>query len=314
MSTAVDPAIVNINTQTSQGEAAGTGLLVSSKGLVLTNHHVISGAEQVQVEIGGNGKSYDAHVVGYAIDDDVALVQIENVSGLPTVKTSSDVLANDSVLVIGNALGRGGDPTVSPGTVVALGQQITATDESGASVETLTDMIQVSASVQPGQSGGAVVNADGEVVGMTTAASTGGGFRLGGNESANEAFAIPIDRALSSVKEIEAGASTDSVHVGPRAVLGVEVQGQLGGSTPIGGTTGSGVPVAGVTENGPAADAGIEAGSTIVGIGDTTVKTATDITTAMNKLKPDTDVKVTWLDASGQRQTATVHLTEGPPL
>ncbi|MET0921488.1 MAG: trypsin-like peptidase domain-containing protein, partial [Acidimicrobiia bacterium] len=229
VSETVDPAIVNISTQTSQGEAAGTGLLISSKGLVLTNHHVISGAEEVQVEVGGNGKTYDAHVVGYAIDDDVALVQIEDVSGLPTVKTSSDVLANDSVLVIGNALGRGGDPTVSPGTVEALGQQITATDETGSSAETLTDMIQISASVQPGQSGGAVVNADGEVVGMTTAASTGGGYRFGGSQSANEAFAIPIARALSVAKEIQGGESTDSVHVGPRAILGVEVQGQLGG-------------------------------------------------------------------------------------
>ncbi|MET0276504.1 MAG: S1C family serine protease [Acidimicrobiia bacterium] len=313
MSEAVDPAIVNINTQTSQGEAAGTGLLISSKGLVLTNHHVISGAEEVQVEVGGNGKTYDAHVVGYAIDDDVALVQIEDVSGLPTVKTSSDVLANDSVLVIGNALGRGGDPTVSPGTVEALGQQITATDETGSSAETLTDMIQISASVQPGQSGGAVVNADGEVVGMTTAASTGGGYRFGGSQSANEAFAIPIARALSVAKEIQGGESTDSVHVGPRAILGVEVQGQLGGRTPIGGSSSSGVAVAGVTQNGPAAGAGIAAGSTIVGIGDVTVRTADDITTAMNKLKPDTDVKVTWLDSSGQRRSASVRLVEGPP-
>ena len=149
---------------------------------------------------------------------------------------------------------------------------------------------------------------------MTTAASTGSGFRVGGTESANEAFAIPIARALSAAKAIEGGTSTDSVHVGPRAVLGVEIQGQLGGRTPIGGTSSTGVPVAGVSQNSPAADAGITAGSTIVGIGDTTVRTTTDITSAMNKLKPDTDVKVTWIDSSGQRQSANVHLTEGPPL
>jgi S1-C subfamily serine protease len=314
---AVEPAIVNITTQTDQGVAAGTGLLISSKGLVLTNHHVISGAEEVQVEVGGDGDTYDAHVVGYAIDDDVALVQIEDVSGLPTIDSDTDVMADDGVLVIGNALGRGGEPTVSPGTVTALGQQITATDETGARVETLTDMIQVSASVQPGQSGGAVVNADGEVVGMTTAASTSGGYRLGGEESSNEAYAIPIDRALSVIKEIQGGVSTTSVHVGPRAVLGVQIQGQLavpGGRTPVGGSTNDGVTITDVVPDGPADDAGLTAGSTIVGIGDTSVTTADEITSAMNKLKPDDEVKITWVDVSGQRQTASVQLTEGPPL
>ena len=312
----VQDAIVNITSDTDRGVGAGTGMIISSNGLVLTNHHVISGSEDLQVEVGGNGDTYDAHVVGYTIDDDIALVQIEGASDLPTIAPESDVLASDDVLVIGNALGRGGEPTVSAGTVVGLDRQITATDETGANAETLTGMIQISASVQPGQSGGAVVNADGEVVGMTTAASVNGGFRLGFDEASGEAYAIPIERALAAADEIADGESNDSVHVGPRAVLGVLIQGEL--LTPdgrrTGGNGGSGVTVSDIDAEGPAADAGISAGSTIVAIGGTTVTTADDITKAMNTLRPDDEVKVTWLDPSGGRHTASIQLEEGPPL
>jgi S1-C subfamily serine protease len=309
----VDDAIVNITSTSEFGVGAGTGMIISSKGLVLTNHHVIAGAEDLSVEVGGNGDTYDAHVLGYSIDDDVALVQIEGVSGLPTIDTDDNVVAQDSVLVMGNALGRGGEPTVSSGQVVALDQQITATDETGQDAETLTGMIQIAASVQPGQSGGAVVNADGEVVGMTTAASVNGNYRV--NNASGEAYAIPITRALAATQEIEKGTSTASVHVGPRAVMGISIQGEVAGANGRADTSGTatGVPVADVTADGPAAGAGIAAGATIVGIGDTTVTSVDDITKAMNTLKPGDEVKVTWLDGSGTRHSATVELDEGPP-
>ncbi|HEX5587025.1 MAG TPA: S1C family serine protease [Acidimicrobiia bacterium] len=303
----VDNAIVNITSVTQDGVGAGTGMIVSSKGLVLTNHHVIAGAEHLQVEIGGNGDMHDAHVVGYSIADDVALVQIDDVSGLPTIDTADEPSPQDSVLVIGNALGRGGDPTVSSGRVVALDQQITATDENGNDAETLTGMIQIAASVQPGQSGGAVVNADGKVVGMTTAASVNGGFRV--ESGSGEAYAIPIARALAAIQEIEKGSSTADVHVGPRAVMGIGIPPDTGARTP----NASGVPVSQVTAGSPADDAGITVGSTIVAIGDTTVRSGDDVVRAMNTLTPDDSVKVTWLDGSGTRHTATVQLDEGPP-
>ncbi|MFI5046343.1 MAG: S1C family serine protease [Acidimicrobiia bacterium] len=302
----VDNAIVNITTQTPLGEAAGTGMLISSKGLVLTNHHVISQALQIQVEVGGNGKTYSAHVVGYSIADDVAVVQIEGVSGLPTIDTDQNVMPNEQVLVMGNALGRGGAPTVSAGRVVALDQQITATDETGANAETLKGMIQLAASVQPGQSGGAVVDADGQIVGMTTAASVSGGYRFGFQQGSNDAFAIPIGRAVAAAESIENGTSNSSIHVGARGILGIEVAGNAGRSS-------DGVTVNGVTSGGPADKAGISAGSTIVAIGDTTVQSPTDITTAMNLYSPNDRIKVTWDDTSGSRHTATVQLDKGPP-
>jgi len=303
----VDDAIVNITSSSSQGVGAGTGMIITSKGLVLTNHHVISGAEDLQVEVGGNGKTYDAHVVGYSITDDVALVQIEDVSGLPTIETDERVSPSDEVVVMGNALGRGGEPTVSSGRIVALGQQITATDETGQNRETLTGMIQVAASVQPGQSGGAVVDVDGEVVGMTTAASVNGGYRFGFEDGADEAYAIPITRALAAADAIKDGESNDEVHVGPRGVMGIEISGTTSG------VSSNGVVVNGVTEDGPAQRAGIVAGSTIVAIGDTTVRVADDIMTAMNPFGPGDEVKVTWLDADGGRHTASLELDEGPP-
>jgi S1-C subfamily serine protease len=205
---------------------------------------------------------------------------------------------------------------VSAGTVVALGQQITATDGSGANAETLTGMIQISASVQPGQSGGAVVNADGEVVGMTTAASSNGGFRFGFQEASSEAYAIPIERALAAADEIEDGESNQRVHVGPRAVLGVVVESQR--FTPDGrrapDTSGSGVPVARTDSDGPADEAGISAGSTILSIDGTAVSTPDEITAAMNTLEPGDEVDVTWLDPQGDRHQASVETDEGPPL
>jgi S1-C subfamily serine protease len=309
----VQPAIVNITSITDNGVAAGTGMLISSKGLVVTNHHVISGARSLQVEVGGNGDTYDAHVVGYSIADDVALVQIEGVSGLPTISTTNDVAPDDTVQVIGNALGKGGEPTVTPGRVVALSQSITATDETGSSAERLTGMIQISAAVQPGQSGGAVVNADGDVVGMTTAAAVNGGYRFGFDSGSSEAYAIPIARALAAVKEIEGGSSTADVHVGSRAVLGVAVQATT--QRPAGGTTttGTGVPISGVTSGGPADKAGLTAGSTIVAIGDVDVNSVDDITKAMNGTKPGDSVKVTWIDPSGNRHSATLDAAAGPP-
>ena len=106
-------------------------MLISSSGEVLTNNHVIENAETINVEIGGNGSSHTAKVIGYDVADDVALVKIDDVSGLehhPDRRSRDGVVVDDPIAVIGNALGRGGDPTSASGTITALNQQITATD------------------------------------------------------------------------------------------------------------------------------------------------------------------------------------------
>src|SRR5262249_49023828 len=129
----VEPAVVDITTTLDNGEAAGTGMVISSSGLVLTNNHVINGATSIRAQISGTGSTYSAHVVGYAQTNDVAVIQLESASGLTTIPVgdSSSVAMGDAVVTIGNALGAPGPETVTSGSVTALDQTITASDELG---------------------------------------------------------------------------------------------------------------------------------------------------------------------------------------
>ena len=194
---------------------------------MLTNNHVIEDSTDLQVEIGGDGSSHSAKVLGYDKADDVALIQIEDVSGLTaaTLGDSSSLQVGDAIVAMGNAGGKGGSPSVVSGTVTGLDQQITAADQDGSNAETLDGLIQTNANIQPGDSGGPLVDADGKVVGMDAAASSGnGGFGFGGDSAASEGYAIPIEDALAIAKQIQSGDSTDSIHVGAhRALLGVAI-------------------------------------------------------------------------------------------
>jgi S1-C subfamily serine protease len=306
----VSAALVNVTTTLSDGgEGAGTGMIISSSGYVLTNNHVIANSTSIRVEIGGDGSSHTAKVVGYDVADDVALIKIDDVSGLDTIPIGDpdDVQINDDVTVIGNALGRGGSPTVTPGTVVALNRQITATDADGSNAETLVNMIQVEADVQPGDSGGALVGDDGKVVGMTTAASVNG-FRLQ-QTTTGVGFAIRIDKAVGIAEQIRNGDETDGVHVGGRALLGVSIT----DSGLFGGSSQDGAYVNDVAEDTPAADAGIQGGDTIVAIGDETIASSRDLQDVMNGYHPGDKVSVSWIDSSGDTRHATLQLVEGPP-
>jgi S1-C subfamily serine protease len=315
----VQPGLVNITTTLAggSGEGAGTGMVISSSGEVLTNNHVIENADTINVEIGGDGSSHTAKVIGYDVADDVALVQIDNVSGLDTIPIGNpdSVVVDDPIVVLGNAQGRGGDPTATSGTVTALNRQITATDADGSNAETLSNMIQVQADVQPGDSGGALVSSDGQVVGMTTAASSSG-FRFQ-QQSDGVGFAIRIDKALSVIKQIRSGNEVDGVHVGPRALLGVELQSQsasgLGGRGSGSTSSANGAEVIGVSSNSPAEDAGIETGDVIVSIDNAKVASSSDLETTMNKYHANDKVDVGWTNASGSEQHATLKLTAGPP-
>lgn len=173
----VDPGIVDISTTSKyqSTSAAGTGMILTSNGLVLTNNHVINGATSISVRLVSTGATFQAKVLGYSVTKDVALLQLSNASGLATVTTadSSKVSANQPVVAIGNAGGVGGTPSVAPGAVVATNQSLTASDPSNLTgVEKLSNMIQVDADIQPGDSGGPLVNTQGQVIGMDTAGST----------------------------------------------------------------------------------------------------------------------------------------------
>jgi S1-C subfamily serine protease len=342
----VDPALVDVvSTEGDQGAvAAGTGIVLTSNGTVLTNNHVIRGATSIKVTDVGNGRTYTAKVVGYDASHDVAVIQLQNASGLTTASLgdSSSVQTGDSVTALGNAGGKGGTPSVATGTVTALNQGITASDEgSGVNSEQLTGLIETNADIQPGDSGGALVNSYGQVVGMNTAASSGTQVQSQSAQSAEQAYAIPIDKAESIAKQIEAGQGSSTVHIGATAFLGIESDGSSSGSSSGGsggfggfgqgdgsgfggfggqgdgsGTSGSGtsngVTIAGALAGSPAASAGLAEGDTITSVGGQSVSSATDISQILVKYHPGDKISISWVDQSGQSQTATVTLASGP--
>jgi S1-C subfamily serine protease len=302
---AVAPGIVEINTTLgfADGRAAGTGMVLTSNGEVLTNNHVISGATSISATDEGNGRTYQATVVGYDKAHDVAVLQLKNASGLTTIKPAPQpAQVGADVVGIGNAGGQG-TPSYAGGAVTALEQSITASDASDGSSEQLTGLIETNANIVAGDSGGPLANAQGQVVGMDTAASAG--FRMNGG---SDAYAIPIDDALTIAQQIESGQASDTVHIGPTAMLGIGVQPDESGSS----SGSSGAVVAQVIENGPAAAAGISAGDTIVAVGDQSVSSASELSNVMLQQKPGTDVNVQYVDESGTQHTTTVHLATGP--
>ena len=218
---AVDPALVDINVDLSyqESQAAATGIVLNSTGLVLTNNHVISGATSISAVDVGNGKTYQATVVGYDRSHDIALIQLTDASGLTSARLgdSSKAAIGQRVVALGNAGGTGGTPTAAGGAVVALNQEIIASDEDASTSEQLTGLIQTDAAIQPGDSGGPLVDKAGRVIGIDTAASSSYTFRSTGSEG----FAVPINTAADIASQIIDHKSSATVHIGPTAFLGV---------------------------------------------------------------------------------------------
>src|SRR5579875_1051578 len=311
----VDPGLVDINTTLSyqEAEGAGTGMVLTPGGEVLTNNHVIEGETNISVTDIGNGRTYGATVVGYDVTADLAILQLQGASGLQTVSlgNSSDVKVGQKVVAIGNAEGRGGTPSYAGGTITALNQTITASDAIDGSRQ-LTGLIESSAYIQPGDSGGPVVNQDGQVIAMNTAASEGfAGFESGGSPS----YSIPINEATAVARQIEAGRASSAVHIGPTAFLGIQVEanplapGGFGPQVPVT----NGVLVASVLAGEPAAQAGIVAGDVITSVGGTQVRSPSALTEVLENYHPDGKVQVDWTDPSGQQHSATIQLASGPP-
>lgn len=304
----VDPGIVDITTTLADGEgtAEGTGMVISSEGEILTNNHVIDGATTIAAQINGHGRSYSAKVVGYDVSHDVAVLQLKNASGLTTIPlgSSSNVAGGDSIVALGNALGRGGTPAAVQGEVVALGQTITAASESGSRPQTLNGMIEIAAEIEPGDSGGPVVDLHGNVIAMTTAASRG----MEETSSSKVAFSIPIDTALDVAHQIESGKTSGDIHVGDRALLGVRVEDPANDSS-----ASTGAAVVGVENGSPAESAGLTAGDVITSVNGKSVDTAEALMTALSQAHPGDSVRIGWVDTHGAHHTATVKLIAGSP-
>ena len=278
-----------------QAEAAGTGIILTSSGEILTNNHVVEGSTSLTVTDESTGKEYTATVVGTDATDDVAVLQLQNASGLTTAKISStDAATGDAVTAVGNAGGTG-TLTQASGTVTALDQSITTQAEGSAASEDLTGLIQVDADIVAGDSGGPLQNSDGEVVGIDTAASSGTQNVTG--------FAIPIDDALDIATQIIAGRASDTIRIGYPAFLGVSVS----PSTQV-----AGAGVAQVIDGTPAAGSGLAAGDVITAVDGTQVASGSALTSVLGGYSPGDSVTITYTDASGATQSTQVTLTQGP--
>jgi S1-C subfamily serine protease len=280
------------------GEAAGTGMILDSAGDVLTNNHVIRGATVFKLVVGTTKKTFTATVAGYSVSEDVALLQIENPAGLKAVLrgNSSKVKVGMPVVARGNAGGRG-CCTVAKGTVVAVHQQITASDDMGGT-ELLTNLIATNAGIEPGDSGGPLFNAIGRVIGMVTAGSTTSRFQ----SVAARGYAIPINKAMTIIRQIQAGVSNDTVHVGPTAFLGVGIQ-----------DAANGVYVGSVVAGSAAEQAGLVEGDTITSLNGRPIASSDDLRKVVLALVPDAPVAIEWVDRAGVAQSATISPASGPP-
>jgi S1-C subfamily serine protease len=351
----VVPGIVDVtsNLQYLQETAKGTGFVINATdGLILTNNHVIDQATSVTVTLVTSGRSYPARVLGYDAADDIALLQVRGVRGLKAVRTGDSSLAavGTPVLAIGNEAGQGGSPTVAPGVISSLGRTIVASDQSSGLTETLYGMLQTSADIRPGDSGGPLADAAGQVIGIVTAA---------GGSAVYSGYAIPIKAALPIARQIAAGRGSEQsspgrsspgrsspgssrVQIGLPAFLGVLLPDSTSSSPnrqdgqelrQAGAVSGnssdctaanlsvaparvapvrSGVLVDGVLCGTVADQAGICAGDVITSFGGHDVTSPGSLTALLRRYHPGSMVPLAWTGPDGSSHTAVVTLTAGP--
>jgi len=294
--------VIETNLAYQNAAAAGTGIVLTSSGRILTNNHVIAGATTIRVVVPKTTHTYTARVVGYDTKADVAVLQLQKASHLKTLTTdnASNLKLGARVTAVGNAGGTG-RLTSSRGNVTGLHRSITVQGDSG-TTEQLTGLIETNAALQPGDSGGPLLNTAGRVVGIDTAASSSSPFA----SASRDGYAIPIGKATTIAKQIVSGRSSATVHIGATAFLGA----QLGNSSSFGG---QGATIVGVVPGAPAAAAGLVPGDVIVAVAGRAVSGPSDIAPIILARKPGDKVTVTYFDASGQSQSAIVTLAGGPP-
>ena len=248
----VSDSVVAIDVATSDGEAKGSGVVISDKGYIATNNHVISGAQQIQVTL-ASGAVYSAKVVGTDTTTDLAVIKLDNPpSDLKVAEfaDSDDLAVGESVMAIGNPLGY--DDTATTGIVSALNRPVTVTDDDNNAI--VTNAVQIDAAINPGNSGGPTFNAAGQVIGINSSiASTASSSGTAG--SIGIGFAIPSNLVKRVANEIIDNGSVKHV------VLGITIKSS---SVEADGVTRGCAQVQAVTDGGPASKAGVKAGDSIV--------------------------------------------------
>lgn len=303
----VAPGVVSIVTQvqttsffgqTSTSTAAGTGMIVTKDGYVLTNKHVISGANAIQIVL-DDGTTYDdIELVGTDPLNDVAYLKIKNASNLPTVTLgdSKTITAGQRVIAIGNALGQFQN-TITNGIISGTGRSITAT--SGNTTETLTDMIQTDAAINSGNSGGPLVNAAGEVIGINTATST---------NADGIGFAIPISSVKGMLNNIIKNGTAERAYIG---VYYITITPDVAKAYDLPVSSGaylySSSQYKSIIDDGPAAKAGLKEKDIITKINGIEVGSAGSVSTLIGEYMPGETIKLTVL-RDGKEQTINITL------
>ncbi len=281
----VSPGVVSIDVTSAQGAGTGSGFVLDREGYILTNDHVVDGAQTVSVHF-NEGAPVAAKVIGADPSTDLALIQVD-----PAVhKLTPVVLGSSKGIKVGQPAIAIGSPfrlegTLTTGVISALGRSIKSPNNFS-----IDGVIQTDAAINPGNSGGPLLDASGKVVGINAQIATSTDSNTG------VGFAIPIDTAKQVIPQLKSGQTIR------RAYLGVET-----GSA----VTGSGAIISRVISGGPADDAGLHAGDRILSVGATKVTGSDDVASAVLKAKPGDEIKV-GVRRSGAEQTLTVKLGTRP--
>jgi S1-C subfamily serine protease len=301
----VTPAVVRVNVTVNSGfggseQGVGTGFIIDSDGVIVTNAHVVEDADSVVVQL-NNGRQVNGRVLGASSESDLAVVKIDG-KNLPTVElgNSDDLEVGDQVVAIGNALGLEGAPTVTSGIISGLDRvlQEPASNGNPDGVQ-IPNTIQTDAAINPGNSGGPLVNANGEVVGINTAIANP-------SESNNVGFAIAITPAKPVIEALRKGQEPQLAFlgVGTQAVNS-DVKDQFNLKVD------QGAYVTSVSNDSAASDAGIKEGDVITKVAGKTVTSSEDVINAVRSHAPGDKISVT-VNRNGSEQTLQVTLRARP--
>lgn len=348
----IEPSVVDVTAALTYDDetASGTGFVVMAPAggtdLIVTNNHVVRGATSVAVTVPATGRAYPASIVGVDVPADIAILSVSPGAGLPSAPLGNSATVTDGAAVIsfGNRAGAGGSPTVAPGVITGTGRTVQADDGAAGFSETLHDMLATTAQIEPGDSGGPLASTAGTVIGVDTAAGTGGP----GNGTGT-GYAIPINAAMAAERQIAARRPGQGVSLGVGGFLGVivasgatrspgaqqeqeEEQGIAAGSAVspapaacVPTEDGAAVPaaiapvpagalVAGVLCGTGAAAAGIAPGDVITAAEGRPVDSPEALTAIVSGSPPGRVIQVTWVATSGITRSARVRLGPAPAL
>jgi S1-C subfamily serine protease len=290
---AVGPSVVTVSATVAggglAGEAVGTGVIISAEGEILTNAHVVAGAEEVRVRFSGNTEPTPATVVAADPNNDLALLRVDIGADLPAAPFAepASIRIGDPVVAIGFALDLDGDPTVTAGIVSALDRTLSVSQ-----TEALDGLIQTDAAISSGNSGGPLVNGAGQIVGINTAVAESDAEVA----ATNVGFAIGVGEVLEVLENLRAGGQREA------GFLGVNLADRIDG--------GSGALVADVTPGSPAADAGLEVGDVVVAVDDQPITGSGGLVGVVRDHSPGDEVAIVVV-RDGEEITVTATLADG---